>query len=105
MRVKSSQCWRFISLAIDRAMTSELLLAIDESGSKVHELPKSIASTVMSATLVDAAIRLLTVLQNPLKVRVIGPGILREIHFRVLTGTLGRAMRVALGSHGLGDGC
>lgn len=89
-----------ISLAIDRALTAELLLALNESGTQVHEVPKSMASAPMTVTLADAVLRLLTVLQNPLEARVIGPGILREIHFRVLTGALGGAMRGALGNQG-----
>jgi AraC-like DNA-binding protein len=44
----------------------------------------------------DAVLRLLQVLPCPVDARVLGPGILRELLYRVLTGAQGDAVRVAL---------
>jgi AraC-like DNA-binding protein len=44
----------------------------------------------------DAVMRLLQALTSPVETRLLGPGILREILFRVLTGEQGGALRAGL---------
>jgi AraC-like DNA-binding protein len=45
-------------------------------------------------------LRFLEALNRPLEAAVLGPGLLRELYFRVLTGPQGRSMREALGLKG-----
>ena len=49
---------------------------------------------------VEVSLRLLETLTSPLEARVLGPGIVREICYRVLIGEQGAAMRAALTSQG-----
>ena len=62
--------------------------------------PMGIVSTPLDGALADTALRLLRALTDSLEARVLGPGIVRELCFRVLTGVQGGAIRAALASHG-----
>ncbi|MCP5705766.1 AraC family transcriptional regulator, partial [Klebsiella pneumoniae] len=62
--------------------------------------PVGIVSTPLDDTLADTTVRLLKVLFSPLEARVLGPGIVRELIFRVLLGEQGGAIRAALACHG-----
>lgn len=85
-----------VSLRIDLAVAAELLLALDEAGGTPAPAPAGICATPMEAPLADAVLRLLQALDSPLEARLIGPSILREIYFRVLTGEQGGAIRAGL---------
>jgi AraC-like DNA-binding protein len=84
-----------VSLRIDLAVAAELLLALDEAGGAAAPAPAGICATTLDAPLADAVLRLLQALGTPLEARLIGPSILREIYFRVLTGEQGGAIRAA----------
>jgi AraC-like DNA-binding protein len=47
----------------------------------------------------DTVLRLLKALRSPTETRVLGPGLVRELLYRVLAGTQGWAVRAALGQH------
>ncbi|TWI69584.1 transcriptional regulator, AraC family [Pseudoduganella lurida] len=87
-----------ISIPIDLQQAAELALATDEAqaGHVAPIPPVSIAATPLDEPLGDAVLRLLEALTSPLETRLLGPGILREILFRVLTGAQGGALRAAL---------
>lgn len=53
-----------------------------------------------SPTLLDAALRLLRLMDEPDAAPVLAPLVLREIHFRLLTGTLGPQLRALCRSDG-----
>lgn len=85
-----------IAIRIDLAVAAELLLALDEAGGVAGAAPKGICATPLGEELGDAALRLLNVLGAPMEARLLGPAIVREIYFRVLTGEQGGAIRAAL---------
>ncbi len=85
-----------VSIRIDLAVAAELLLALDESGGTAAPAPKGICATPLSDELSDAVLRLLNALTSPVEARLIGPAIVREIYFRVLTGEQGGAIRAGL---------
>ncbi|MBL9036289.1 MAG: AraC family transcriptional regulator [Rhodospirillaceae bacterium] len=85
-----------VSLRIDLTVAAELVLALDEAGGPAVPAPAGICATPLDAPLADAVLRLLQALASPLEARLIGPSILREIYFRVLTGEQGGAIRAAL---------
>lgn len=85
-----------VSIRIDLAVAAELLLALDESGGAAAPAPKGICATPLSDELSDAVLRLLNALTSPVEARLIGPAIVREIYFRVLTGEQGGAIRAGL---------
>ncbi len=85
-----------VTLRVDLAVAAELLLALEEAGGQSAPDPAGICATPLDAPLADAVLRLLNALTSPLEARLIGPSILREIYFRVLTGAQGGAIRAAL---------
>jgi len=85
-----------VAMRIDLAVIAELVLSL-ETQVPLPALPQlGMVSTAMDEKLSDAVMRLIAVLGSPLESTVIGPAILREIYFRVLTGTQGAVIRAAL---------
>lgn len=61
---------------------------------------RSLVSSRMEPSVEDALLRLLRALRHPVELAVLGPGILRELHYRVLVGPQGGAMISALQQRG-----
>ncbi|HTO34133.1 MAG TPA: AraC family transcriptional regulator, partial [Pararhizobium sp.] len=58
--------------------------------------PRGLLSSRMDRDIEDVLLRLLTVLGNPVDVAVLGSSILRELHYRVMSGSQGGAVIAAL---------
>ncbi|AXQ31791.1 AraC family transcriptional regulator [Solimonas sp. K1W22B-7] len=84
-----------ITLRINPAEVAELALALDESQRR-EALPRSMMCTPLDEAMSGALLRLLEMLRSPAEARLLGPGILREIYYRVLSGEQGPALRAAL---------
>ncbi|WP_047541794.1 AraC family transcriptional regulator [Methylotenera versatilis] len=85
-----------ISIRINLAVVAELVLSLD-SNNLQSELPQlGMVSTAVDDKLSDAVIRLLEVLASPQECEILGPSIMREIYYRVLTGKQGAAIRETL---------
>lgn len=89
-----------VTLHLDLIELSELIVAIDRSGTHQQDAPRGIVSTPLDGDLAEATLRLLRALASPLDAQVLGPAIVREICYRVLIGTQGGAMRAALAYQG-----
>lgn len=87
-----------MSLRIDPAMLSELLLHLDLSS--VRGPDRGIYATPLEPRLLEVAVRLAECLQHPTEARVLGPALRREILYRVLCGPQGQRLRHALGGYG-----
>lgn len=85
-----------VGIRIDLTVAAELLLGLDEAGGTAAPAPVGIVATPLDDQLSDAVLRLLGALATPVEARLIGPSIVREIYFRVLTGEQGGAIRAAL---------
>ncbi|MEN3364146.1 MAG: hypothetical protein V7606_1420, partial [Burkholderiales bacterium] len=85
-----------VSISINLPVAAELVLALDESPHQVHAAPVGICSTPLDDKLSDAVLRLMETLISPGDANILGPGIVREIYYRVLTGQQGPALRAAL---------
>lgn len=85
-----------MAISIDRISLAELMVAIDDKSK--HAAPLGMMSTMMDERLAGTVLRLLEALSSPMEARVLGPGIVREICYRVLMGEQGGAMRAALTS-------
>ncbi|WP_089339774.1 AraC family transcriptional regulator [Burkholderia singularis] len=85
-----------ISIRLDLAMIAELAILLNETHDAAVSEPRGIYSTPLDMPLADAVLRLLEALALPLDTRVLGPSIMREIGYRVLTGAQGDAIRAAL---------
>lgn len=88
-------------LHLDFALAAELMLHIDAGpATKPVLAPQSMMSSPMAADMRASVLRLLEALSRPLEAAVLGAGLLRELYFRVLTGTQGSALREALSLKG-----
>ena len=88
-----------VSIRINLAVAAELALSLDESQHHVATAPVGICSTPLDDKLSDAVLRLLDALTSATDTFILGPAIMREIYFRVLTGVQGPAIRAALTHH------
>lgn len=61
---------------------------------------RGLASSRMEPVIEDVLLRLLRALRDPVELAVLGAGILRELHYRVLVGPQGGAMIAALQQRG-----
>ncbi|MBV7483154.1 AraC family transcriptional regulator [Bordetella sp. BOR01] len=88
-------------LHLDFTMAAELAAQIDRTGMAEHEqAPQSMMSTPMDDAMQASVLRLLEAMHRPLEAAVLGPGLLRELYFRVLSGAQGSSMRAALAMRG-----
>jgi AraC-like DNA-binding protein len=88
-------------LHLDFSLAAELAVQIDREGvAERVQKPQSMMSTPMDEAIQVSVLRLLEALHRPLEAAVLGPCLLRELYFRVLTGAQGSAMREALAMRG-----
>jgi AraC-like DNA-binding protein len=81
-----------LAIGVDPILVGELLL---EMGDAANAEPSSyVGSTVINADVMDAAVRLAETLASPTDSRILGPQIVREIVYRVLTGEEGDVLRL-----------
>ncbi|WGS53467.1 AraC family transcriptional regulator [Paraburkholderia sp. D15] len=85
-----------ISVRVDLTMVAELLMALNETQGAAQNEPVGIYSTPLDPALSNAVQRLMEALASPLDSRILAPGVVREICYRVLTGEQGGAIRAAL---------
>ncbi len=85
-----------ISVRIDLGVIAELAMLLEETHGVALSEPGSICATPLDTPLADAVLRLLEAMRSPHDTRVLGPSIMREIGYRVLTGEQGDAIRAAL---------
>jgi AraC-like DNA-binding protein len=90
-----------IYLHLDFQVAAELIIQLDR-----HHLPEpvdgpeSLMSSPMDAALRSSVLRFLEAMSTPVDAAVLGPALMRELYFRVLTGAQGHAMRAALAMQG-----
>ncbi|MEZ5124994.1 MAG: AraC family transcriptional regulator [Thermoleophilia bacterium] len=80
-------------IAVDPVLVGELLLEIGDHPRSPGR-PSVVGSTALTVDVMDAATRLAAVLETPLRARVLGPQIVREIVFHVLEGEKGDVLRL-----------
>lgn len=90
-----------IYLHLDFKVAAELMIQIDRLGVSMPAAPpQSMMSSPMDTALRSSVLRLLETLDQPMNAAILGPAIVRELYFRILTGAQGSAMRSALAMHG-----
>ncbi len=87
-----------VYVEFDMRLAAEIAAQTDahEAASKA----KSLVSSRMEPAIEDVLLRLLRALHDPVELAVLGAGILRELHYRVLVGPQGGAMISALQQQG-----
>ncbi|HVE08505.1 MAG TPA: AraC family transcriptional regulator [Paraburkholderia sp.] len=89
-----------IYLRLDFGVAAELLLQLDELGVQADAEPRGMLSTPLDERLSLSVLRFLEAISDPVAAPVLGPALVREIYFRVLTGEQGPSMRAALTKQG-----
>ena len=89
-----------VSIRLDLIALSDLMAQMSGPVTYNHARPVGMASTRLEGHLARTTLRLLEGLTDPVEAQVLGPNIVREIYYRVLTGEQGGAMRAALAHHG-----
>jgi AraC-like DNA-binding protein len=89
-----------IYLHLDFQVAADLMLQLDERDGAVQARPRGMMSTPMDANMAGSVLRFLEAMATPLEADLLGPSLVREIYFRVLTGEQGGAMRAALTRQG-----
>jgi AraC-like DNA-binding protein len=90
-----------IYMHLDFRVAAELMVQIDrERMPAQNDAPQSMMSSPMDAALRTSVLRFLEAMNKPLDTAILGPALVRELYFRVLTGPQGNAMRAALAMQG-----
>jgi len=87
-------------LHLDFALAAELTLEIGRHGGAGDAEPQSMLSSPLDEAMQLSLRRLLRALADPLEAAVLGPQLLRELYYRVLTGPQGPTLRSALAMQG-----
>ncbi|MFL9926306.1 AraC family transcriptional regulator [Herbaspirillum lusitanum] len=85
-----------IYLRLDFQVVAELMLQIDERVGASDARPRSMMSTPVEPDLAQSVLRFLEAMNDPLAADILGPSLMREIYFRVLSGKQSATMRSAL---------
>lgn len=90
-----------IYVQLDFALAGEIAARIaGHQRRSAPAAPRGLVSSALDEPLADAVVRLLQSMQTPLEAEVLGPVVLREIYFRVLSGEQGHTLRAALAAKG-----
>ncbi len=85
-----------VYLEFDMQMAAEISTQLEKLAGPASVKPKGLFSSRMDSSIEDVLLRLLTVLGSPVEVAVLGDSILRELHYRVMSGPQGGAVIAAL---------
>ncbi|MBO4120421.1 AraC family transcriptional regulator [Cupriavidus gilardii] len=89
-----------IYMHLDFKLAADLMLQIDQHGGMEPTEPRGMMSTPLDGRLCESLVRFLEAMSRPVEARILGPALVREIYFHVLTGEQGASMRAALAMHG-----
>jgi AraC-like DNA-binding protein len=87
-------------MRLDLQLASELLLQVDEALGPSDAEPKGMYASPMDDSLRTSMRRFLEAMSSPVEARILGPSLVREIYYRILTGEQGGSMRAALNRQG-----
>jgi len=85
-----------IYMHLDFSVATALLLELEQQVPFTAKAAQSMMSSPMDQALRDSVLRFLTALSHPLDAQILGPALVRELYYRVLTGAQGQALRAAL---------
>lgn len=84
--------YRALILSLDLGILRSLYEQVGEAVSDVHDA-KSLSASAADPAWVDPILRYLELMDAPLDVQVLGPMILKEIHYRLLLSPIGGMLR------------
>ena len=83
----------YLSLRLDIDMDELSALVLDTEPPPAQNIDRGLYVARANALMLDAALRLMRLLETPRDLRVLAPAALREIFYRVLIGDLGHRLR------------
>lgn len=83
-----------LSIKLDRYIISQLLSEMPPVSGKINESLSPVSVSEVTNEVLDACLRLVELLDNPAKIPVLAPMIIREIHFHLLSGVQGDCLRM-----------
>lgn len=93
-----------LGIRLDRHRLAKLVLKMDSASPQAATTSIQSTSGIFSApvknSMLDAVIRLMEVLKDPVETAVMGEALIDEIYYRLLTEEQGGALRVLLQQHG-----
>ncbi|AQY66376.1 AraC family transcriptional regulator N-terminal domain-containing protein [Pseudomonas veronii] len=89
-----------VYMRLDLQMASELILQMDEALGPSDAQPKGMYASPMDDLLRASTLRFLEAMSSPGEAQILGPSLVREIYYRILTGEQGGSMRAALNRQG-----
>lgn len=89
-----------VSVSLNMAVIAEILIELGETYTRDDDIPKTLLSTPLGDELTDTVYRLLKAVSDKEKARILGPGILKELYYRVLIDEQGVSIRAALSGKG-----
>ena len=87
-------------MRLDFQLASELLLQVEDGQGSPAAAPKGMYASPMDDALRASTLRFLQAMSAPLDAQILGPALVREIYYRILTGAQGGSMRAALNLQG-----
>ncbi|KQR71523.1 AraC family transcriptional regulator [Rhizobium sp. Leaf341] len=85
-----------VYLEFDMQMAAEIALQVEQIAGPSDAKPRGLLSSRTDRDIEDVLLRLLTVLGNPVESAVLGSSILRELHYRIMSGPQGDTVIAAL---------
>lgn len=89
-----------VYMRLNFQLASELMLQVDEVRGPSDAQPKGMYASPMDDSLRTSVLRFLEAISSPGDAQILGPSLMREIYYRILTGEQGGSMRSALNQHG-----
>ncbi|TCL04152.1 MULTISPECIES: AraC family transcriptional regulator [Sodalis] len=85
-----------IYMHLDFKVAADLMIRIDQRYTGVQARPQGMISTPMDRRFSESVLRFLEAMNRPLEAEILGPSLVRELYYHVLTGEQGSSMRAAL---------
>lgn len=89
-----------VYMRLDLQVAGELILQMDELLGPNDAQPKGMYASPMDDSLRASTLRFLEAMSDPAEAHILGPSLVREIYYRILTGEQGGSMRAALDRQG-----
>jgi len=89
-----------VYMRLNFQLASELVLQVDEMQGPNNAQPKGMYASPMDEFLHCSTLRFLEAMSTPAEAQILGPSLIREIYYRILTGEQGGSLRAALNRQG-----
>ncbi|MDR3515326.1 MAG: AraC family transcriptional regulator [Azospirillaceae bacterium] len=93
-----------VYMDFDLSIAAELIELMPPRPGRTHDNARSLVSSPLDRGVRGTLLRLVTALADPLETAALGPPLVRELHYRVLTGPQGAELIAALRQAGGGGG-